>query len=74
MDSDNTSKHIKVGLGFAFVNPLVGMAIAGIGTLFRPTKIGIDEEWNHTWGNDTIMLPWGINKTSVPACHYFVRC
>lgn len=72
--SKKTSTHIKVGFGFAYISPMLGMFIAGIGTLFTPTRLSIDQKWNRHWENKTLMLPWGIEKTSVPACHHLVRC
>lgn len=59
---EKTSPVIKAAGVLAFLDPLIGAAVAGLGMVLGPTKFYIDQHWHHDWHNKTIMLPWGIEK------------
>lgn len=63
---DKTSTWIKAAGFTAILDPVLGIAIAGIGALVAPAKLYVDEVWKSDWGNKTVMIPWGIEKGSVP--------
>ncbi|GIZ38103.1 hypothetical protein CKM354_000152700 [Cercospora kikuchii] len=77
--NEGTSKHIKAGLAISKISPVLGVVVAGLGTLLAPTKIAIDQEWNYRWGDTKVKAPWGTDARHTnklphitldcPGCH-----
>ena len=63
LGADHASAHLTIGAAAGLFNPLVGSFIMGVGMVFAPTEIHWHKKWNFTWGDRSLMIPWGFEKT-----------